>query len=240
MQTLVVEQSRDPESSDQGTASRLHVSHLAKSFCAASGLVLPVLTDVSFSMAAGEMIAIMGASGAGKSTLLNIIGGLETADSGTVDFENVSDSARLKLGFVFQFHYLLSDLTTIENVSLPLRVMRVTAAEAKEHAGRLLEAVGLTDRVEDKVGSLSGGEQQRVAVARAFVTGPALVLADEPTGNLDKAIAAEIGAMLRNYAHKTPAMVLIATHNDQLAAACDRVLVLENGKVHRNEPLPNS
>ena len=239
MQTLAVEQSRDPESSHQRIAPRLHVSHLAKSFRAASGLAIPVLVDVSFSMAAGEMIAIMGASGAGKSTLLNIIGGLETSDSGTVDFENVSDG-RLNSGFVFQFHYLLPDLTAIENVSLPLRVNRVAAAEANKRAGRLLEAVGLTDRVDDRMGSLSGGEQQRVAVARAFVTGPALVLADEPTGNLDKAIAAEIGAMLGNYAHKTPAMVLIATHNDQLAAACDRVLLLENGKVHRNEPLPDS
>lgn len=214
----------------------LRVSNLTKSFSAPNDAAIAVLSDISFSAVAGESLAIMGPSGAGKTTLLNIIGGLEPADAGTVSFDGETDSSKSKfqkrrISFVFQFHYLLPDLTVLENVSMPLLIERLPQKLARQRALHTLEEVGLTDRLGHKIGFLSGGEQQRVAVARALVVEPPVVLADEPTGNLDESIAGEIGNLLINYARSRDAIVLIATHNRRLADACDRALTVQQGRV---------
>jgi lipoprotein-releasing system ATP-binding protein len=185
------------------------------------------------------MLAIRGASGAGKSTLLHTLGGLEAADAGVIkldDFEVTrAQHARLaryrneEVGFVFQFHHLLADLTALENVALPLFISRTPWRESLERAGRALESVGLTERAAHWVGHLSGGEQQRVALARALVKRPRLILADEPTGNLDEPTGDEIGQLLNFYCRKQSAIVIIATHNARLAQACDRLLSLGEG-----------
>jgi len=212
----------------------MKVSGLRKLFPSPTGVPIQVLENVSFSASAGEMVAIIGASGAGKSTLLHLLGGLETADSGEISFTGVNreSDSRPSTSFVFQFHYLLSDFTAVENVALPLMINRVSAADARRQAIQLLSDVGLGERVQHKIGDLSGGEQQRVAVARTLITNPMLVLADEPTGNLDASIAEEIGSLLGSYCRRQRAIVLIATHNPRLAQTCDRILVLERGSVH--------
>jgi len=220
----------------------LRVTDLRKSFLSPTGERIEVLRGVSFSAAPGEVVAIMGASGAGKSTLLHLLGGLEAADHGSIvagqfaiDRATPSALARFRnkqVGFVFQFHNLLPDLTAAENVSLPLRITRTSRREAMRHALQMLEEVGLDSRVSASVvGHLSGGEQQRVAVCRALVTRPALVLADEPTGNLDTGIGNEIARSLVSYARDNRALVIIATHNHALAELCDRTLVLRDGRL---------
>ncbi len=220
----------------------LAVTELRKSFASETETaVVEVLRGVSFAMAAGEMLAIMGASGAGKSTLLHVLGGLEGADEGSArfyDFE-ITRARRTELesfrerevGFVFQFHHLLQDLTALENVALPLRIHRVTRSESERRAFRALDEVGLSGRAAHPVNRLSGGEQQRVALARAVVKNPSLILADEPTGNLDSSAGEHIGRLLRASARTHRACVLIATHNKELASLCDRTLYLQNGKV---------
>jgi lipoprotein-releasing system ATP-binding protein len=209
----------------------ISVVDLRKSFASPNGERLDVLRGVTFSANAGETIAITGASGSGKSTLLHLLGGLETADHGTIAL-NGTDGRRREIGFVFQFHYLLSDLSALENVALPLLIARQNSRKAYERAHALLKNAGLESRADHPVSHLSGGEQQRVAVARALVTEPKLLLADEPTGNLDAAIGEEIGQMLVDYAHKQSAITIIATHNRSLAEMCDRTLVLENGRTY--------
>lgn len=215
---------------------QLRVTNLSKTFQSPTGKAIPILRDISFSVVPGEMVAIMGASGAGKSTLLHLLGGLETPDSGTIRFDDDTPQATnyspigALISFVFQFHYLLPDLTAVENVALPLMIARVPTNESKQRAVRRLEEIGLGDRLTHKIGYLSGGEQQRVAVARVLITEPKLVLADEPTGNLDASIAEEIGALLANYCHERQAMVVIATHNQGLAQICDRTLILDDGQ----------
>lgn len=219
--------------------NRLRVSGLCKAFETSTGARLEVLRGASLSVNEGEAVAIVGASGSGKSTLLHILGGLEAADSGEVCFGEFdlaraasAELARFRgrsVGFVFQFHHLLPDLTAAENVALPLRINRLSRAQSMERAHAILESVGLRERAGQGVGQLSGGEQQRVAVARALITRPRLVLADEPTGNLDAAIGAEVGAILSDYARRQRAAVLIATHNERLAQLCDRILVLHDG-----------
>lgn len=224
-------QSDFPDSSGSG----LRISNLQKAFPSPAGQTIEVLQNVSFSVAVGEVIAIMGASGAGKSTLLHLLGGLETPDGGTIQsdlLETTAVDARLpndRLSFVFQFHHLLADLTAVENVALPLMIARLNRSESLRRATRALEQMGLDDRLTHGIGYLSGGEQQRVAVARALITEPQLVLADEPTGNLDASIAREIGTLLVNYCRQKPAVVIIATHNEGLAQLCDRVLLLRDG-----------
>jgi lipoprotein-releasing system ATP-binding protein len=217
------------------------VSDLRKSFRDPAGGVLEVLRGVSFALGAGEMAAVVGASGAGKTTLLHVLGGLERADGGAArlgGFEilgagpkELSRFRREDVGFVFQFHHLLPDLSAEENVALPLLVARAGWREAAREAAAMLEAVGLAGRALHAAGELSGGEQQRVAVARALVTRPRLVLADEPTGNLDAATGAEVGALLLSLCRERGACVLVATHNESLAARCDRVLALRGGRV---------
>jgi len=218
----------------------LVVSDLRKSFRDPAGNVLEVLRGVTFEAGAGEAVALVGASGAGKSTLLHVLGGLEAADAGSAllggrDVTRLKgrEAARVRnaeVGFVFQFHHLLSDLSALENVALPLLVGRVRRAEAEARAAELVERVGLVERAAHRVGELSGGEQQRVAVARALVTRPRLVLADEPTGNLDARTGEEVAALLLASARELRSAVLVATHNEQLARACDRVVVLRDGR----------
>ncbi|HEY0385701.1 MAG TPA: ABC transporter ATP-binding protein [Pyrinomonadaceae bacterium] len=219
----------------------LTASDLRKAFATPAGARLEVLRGASFSIAAGEMVAIVGASGSGKSTLLHILGGLEAADAGRACFGELellrAGSTQLTryrerdVGFVFQFHHLLPDLTAIENVALPLFINRRARDESLRRASAALEEVGLRERATHRIGQLSGGEQQRVAVARALVHKPRLVLADEPTGNLDAAIGDEIGASLARYCRGERALIVVATHNEQLAGLCDRVLLLRDGRL---------
>ena len=203
----------------------INVIDLRKSFVAPNGQRIDVLRGISFTANAGESIAITGASGSGKSTLLHLLGGLETPDHGTIDF----NSSKPEIGFVFQFHYLLPDLSALENVALPLLIARWKKERAYDRARALLQASGLEDRTAHPISHLSGGEQQRVAVARALITEPKLLLADEPTGNLDAQIGEEIGQTLVAYAHNHSAVTLIATHSTSLARMCDRSLVIDQG-----------
>jgi len=203
---------------------RLEVVDLRKSFAAPNGERIEVLRGVSFAVNAGECVAITGPSGSGKSTLLHLVGGLEEADHGSL-----TPFRREQIGFVFQFHYLLPDLTAAENVALPLLIRR--SGNAYQQARALLAETGLRDRLDHQISHLSGGEQQRVAVARALITGPQLVLADEPTGNLDPSIGDEIGRTLVSYSKSRPAIVVMATHSPGLAQLCDRVMVLEGGRL---------
>jgi lipoprotein-releasing system ATP-binding protein len=208
----------------------ISVVDLRKSFLAPNGERIEVLRGVTFSANAGESIAIAGASGSGKSTLLHLLGGLETPDHGTISLDE-SNGHRQEIGFVFQFHYLLPDLSALENVALPLLIARWKRDRAYERALSFLAETGLGDRAQHPISHLSGGEQQRVAIARALITGPKLLLADEPTGNLDAAISDQIGQALIDYAHKSSAITVIATHNPTLAHLCDRSFFLEGGRI---------
>ncbi len=200
-----------------------------------------MLKGVSFAACAGETVAVTGASGSGKSTLLHVLGGLDTADAGSVRVGgeeltrlSATELGRFRqshVGFVFQFHHLLPGLSAWENVALPLLIARRSQGEARAAALELLSAVDLRGRAEHSPGELSGGEQQRVAVARALVTRPPLVLADEPTGNLDARAGADVGTLLVALAREHNSLVIIATHNERLAHTCDRVLLLEEGKL---------
>ena len=216
------------------------VRSLSKSYRSPAGRLV-VLRDLDLTVERGEMVAIIGASGVGKSTLLHVLGGLDSADAGDVIIgdENVGrmdDEARVSfrnqhVGFVFQFHHLLPEFSALENVEMPLFLAGVSASERRERASAMLERVGLKERASHRPGALSGGEQQRVAVARAIVGGPALLLADEPTGNLDERTADDLHHLLREMHRERGLTSVIATHNMGLAAACDRVLRLEGGHV---------
>jgi len=205
----------------------LEVVDARKSFAAPNGERIEVLRGVTFTVNAGECVAITGASGSGKSTLLHLVGGLEEPDHGSL-----TAFRRERIGFVFQFHYLLPDLTALENVALPLLIKRQNST-ALQRATELLAEAGLRERLDHPISHLSGGEQQRVAVARALITEPELVLADEPTGNLDAAIGDEISRTLVSYAKSRAAIVIIATHSPTLAQLCDRLMVLEGGRIRR-------
>jgi lipoprotein-releasing system ATP-binding protein len=204
----------------------MNVVDLRKSFVAPNGERIDVLRGISFAAAGGESIAITGASGSGKSTLLHLLGGLEAPDHGTISL----DGAR-QIGFVFQFHYLLPDLSAVENVALPLLIARWSKKRAFDRALEFLQETGLAERADHPISHLSGGEQQRVAVVRALINEPKLLLADEPTGNLDERISDQIGHTLVNYAHKHAAITIIATHSSRLAGLCDRSLRIEDGRV---------
>ena len=220
---------------------QLKVEDLRKSFRAPAGGALEVLRGVSFEARAGEMAAVVGESGSGKTTLLHLIGGLEAADAGRARLGRfaITGAGRAELarwrgrevGFVFQAHHLLADLSALENVALPLMVARAGMREAVSRAREMLARVGLEERASHASGELSGGEQQRVAVARALVTRPRLVLADEPTGNLDARNAEEVGALLLSLCRELRACVLLATHSERLARLCDRRLLLREGRL---------
>jgi lipoprotein-releasing system ATP-binding protein len=233
-----------PEPMKESSEFRLFADGLRKSFREPTGGVLEVLRGVSFELRVGEMAAVVGASGAGKTTLLHLLGGLEASDAGRArlgEFDITGARAAAlarwrgrEVGFVFQFHHLLADLSAEENVALPLLVARAGWREAREAARRMLEHVGLSQRLGHAAGELSGGEQQRVAVARALVTRPRLVLADEPTGNLDSRTGDEVGALLLSLCREARACVLVATHNERLSRLCDRVLLLREGQLEES------
>jgi len=203
---------------------------------------LEVLVDVNLKLEPGEMVAVVAPSGAGKSTLLHLLAALDTPTSGTVYFENkaieTQEDAALAnyrnraVGFLWQRHQLLPDFTATENVAMPLLVRGEPQANARTEARKWLGEVGLQDRAEHRAGELSGGEQQRAAIARALVTGPRVLLADEPTGDLDEQNAWAVFELLQRL-HRTHRLTsLIATHNVALAERCDRVVGLEHGVLH--------
>jgi lipoprotein-releasing system ATP-binding protein len=202
---------------------------------------LHVLRDLDLAVERGEMVAVVGASGVGKSTLLHLLGGLDRMDSGTVqigdtDLGTLPESALVAfrnrhIGFVFQFHHLLPEFSALENAEMPLRIARVRIEAARGRATAVLQQLGLSERLTHRPGMLSGGEQQRVAVARALVTEPSVLLADEPTGDLDESTADSLHALLRDMHKERHLTSVIATHNSRLAASCDRVLRLEGGRL---------
>jgi lipoprotein-releasing system ATP-binding protein len=216
------------------------VAGLNKSFVVGSQR-LHVLRDLNLDVDRGEMVAIVGASGVGKSTLLHLLGGLDRSDGGTVRVADVELTAmpapalvefrNRHVGFVFQFHHLLPEFDAAENVEMPMRIARMPRGEARGRARDLLGRVGLRERLGHRPGMLSGGEQQRVAVARALVMKPALLLADEPTGDLDETTADALHQLLRDMHAEHGLTSIIATHNPRLAAACDRVLRMEHGQL---------
>jgi lipoprotein-releasing system ATP-binding protein len=219
----------------------LEAVDLAKEFVGGDGGLLTVLDGVSVTVQQGEMLAIIGASGAGKSTLLHVMGALDRPTRGRVsiggvDLSGLDDEAlaRLrneKVGFVFQFHHLLREFSALENVMMPLRIAGWAPAKAQTRAAELLDRVGLGRRMSHRPAQLSGGEQQRTAVARALAVDPAILLADEPSGNLDHANAERLHALFEELSRDLEIAMVIVTHNRALAARADRVLLLEDGKL---------
>lgn len=206
----------------------------------------PVLHDVSLSIKAGEHVAILGSSGSGKSTLLHILGGLDQPSSGEVEFKGhklhtLSPNAMAKLrndemGFIYQFHHLLGEFSALENVAMPLRIRGLSAKAAQEKAQVLLNEVGLSHRQAHLPSAMSGGERQRVAIARALVTEPSVVLADEPTGNLDDSTGEQIYQLLTSLSEKKKTAFVVVTHDIALASKMDRVLKIKDGQLVGNQP----
>ncbi len=219
----------------------LEAAGLRKVYRGGDGSLIEVLTGADLAVARGEFIAIMGASGAGKSTLLHLLGALDRPTSGTVrldgqPFADLDEGAlaevrNRKLGFVFQFHHLLREFTALENVMMPLLIAGAPEAAARSKAEELLAAVGLAGRMSHRPTALSGGEQQRTAVARALATDPLVVLADEPSGNLDYGHSEMLHDLFANLAREFETALVVVTHNRLLAARADRVLTLENGRL---------
>ena len=218
----------------------LQGTSLAKTYREGS-LVTPVFSDIDISVYAGESLAIVGASGSGKSTLLHLLAGLDLPTSGEVMLKgddlyrhSEADMGRLRnrhLGFIYQFHHLLPEFSALENVMMPLLIAGQSVRDAEQPAHALLEQVGLGHRLQHKPSELSGGERQRVAVARALINEPACILADEPTGNLDEKTAASVFDLLLALKNQQNSALVIVTHDERLAAKCERVLELSQGQL---------
>ena len=225
-------------------ATLVSINNLTKTYQRGSEKV-EVLHHIDLDIERGDFVALMGPSGSGKTTLLNLIGGLDAPSSGeiTVDGERIDRMSGGQLstwrsrnvGYVFQFYNLMPALTAQRNVELPLLLTKLSGAQRKRNAGIALELVGLSDRAKHKPNELSGGQQQRVAIARALVTKPSLLLADEPTGNLDTRTAAEVFALLRRFNEQFGCAVLVVTHDPRLSASCDRTITLVDGDVVSDE-----
>jgi lipoprotein-releasing system ATP-binding protein len=230
--------SRQLPAASQLNMSFVEVTALSKTYQTATG-PLAVLKGLNVSVDRGQMVAVVGASGVGKSTLLHVLGGLDRFDSGTIRIgdanlgeltdQQVVAFRNRKIGFVFQFHHLLPEFDALENTEMPLRIAREDLATARPTAAALLRRVGLAERLDHRPGTLSGGEQQRVAIARALVMSPALLLADEPTGDLDEHTADTLHELIREMHRERGLTSIIATHNLRLAAICDRVFRMEAG-----------
>ncbi|WP_046970120.1 lipoprotein-releasing ABC transporter ATP-binding protein LolD [Dyella japonica] len=218
----------------------MRASHIAKTY-EEGDLKTDVLSDVSFTLKRSETLAIVGASGSGKSTLLHILGGLDTLTRGEVEVDgrnlsSLSDAERGRvrnrsMGFIYQFHHLLPEFTALENVCMPLLIRGVSISEAERQAAELLGRVGLGQRLNHKPSELSGGERQRSAVARALVTRPAVVLGDEPTGNLDETNAAQVYDLMIELNREIGTSFILVTHDNRLAKRMDRTLELHNGSL---------
>jgi lipoprotein-releasing system ATP-binding protein len=219
----------------------LEAIDLTKTFVGGDGGLLTVLDGVSLQVEQGEMVAIVGASGAGKSTLLHLLGALDRPTRGRVlvrgtaldglDDESLAKLRNRSVGFVFQFHHLLREFSALENVTIPLRIGGWDSAKASRRGAELLERVGLGGRMSHRPSALSGGEQQRTAVARALAVDPAIVLADEPSGNLDHANAERLHDLFEELSRDLEIAMVIVTHNRALASRADRVLLLEDGRL---------
>ena len=219
----------------------LEASGLRKVYQGGDGLPIDVLSGVDLAVSRGEFVAIVGSSGSGKSTLLHLLGALDVPSAGTVQLDGRqygdldSDALAMvrnrKIGFVFQFHHLLREFTALENVMLPLLIAEEEEAKARSRAEELLAAVGLAGRMSHRPAALSGGEQQRVAVARALAADPLVVLADEPSGNLDAANSDRLHQLFGRLSREFETALVVVTHNRSLAARADRVLSLEGGQL---------
>ena len=220
------------------------VKALSKSFVSGNR-TLQVLQGIDFSVEEGEMVAVVGASGVGKSTLLHLLGGVDQPSSGEIRYRGQSLSSmgssalagfrNREVGFVFQFHFLMPDFSALENVMMPLLIGGERAGRARERAGELLADVGLAERLEHRPGELSGGEQQRVAIARAMAREPRVVLADEPTGNLDTETGSATFSVLERLNRERGLTMIVVSHNEILAGAAGRVLLLSGGRLsHRS------